>query len=304
MRVKPSPKEINNFEAGQVLNSNRLLVKFSSHMAVKIHKMLACKAIVKCSSESGFLSPLFLRVLNNYLRPPKFRLINHHRTPLCLNNLDYMIKIDLSQAYFNIPISKPHRRFLAFNFDNRYNGEGNQSYCLFRRLPSITFRSRHFIPTKSVCSKALVANGMVHKLPKDLRAIMSSRVSGTPLEHRTKHQTKNPEMYCAVKKFPGQPMVDVVACKSFVGEHELRKKNIQSSNADGSKLPMNQKHKRFSRIREPEMVAKTHLLFISDPPTRSNGVHNNRCCDNRVGRYSRKGKVEWSLEQEEMELAQ
>ncbi|KOB66827.1 PTS system, fructose-specific IIA component, partial [Operophtera brumata] len=135
-------------------------------MAVKIHKMLACKAIVKCSSESGFLSPLFLR----HISISRFvNLIGDFWPLISIIGTMY----EMSCIPFGLAA-----------------GEGNLSYCLFRRLPSITFRSRHFRPTKSVCSKALVENGLVHKLPKDLsRAIMSSRVSGTPLEHRTKHQT-------------------------------------------------------------------------------------------------------------------
>lgn len=99
-------------------------------MAVEIEKMLSCGAIERCTSNSGFLSPMFLRKksdgsnrpifnlrqLNRYLNPPKFRLINHHKIPSCLNEADFMVKIDLSQAYFHIPIVDHHRRFLAFNF--------------------------------------------------------------------------------------------------------------------------------------------------------------------------------------------
>lgn len=113
-------------------NNNRLLIKSSPDMSTEMHKMLSCKAIAECSSKSGFLSPMFLRkksdgsnrpifnlkLLNKYLHPPRFRLINHHKIPLCINRSDYMVKIDLSQAYFHIPIIKSHRRFLAFNFDS------------------------------------------------------------------------------------------------------------------------------------------------------------------------------------------
>lgn len=107
----------------------------SPGMSYEINKMLQSGAIRLCKSESGLLSPLFLRrksdgsnrpifdlrYLNNYLQPPKFRLLNHFKVPLCLNPFDFMTKIDLSQAYFHIPITEGHRRFLAFAYkDNIY----------------------------------------------------------------------------------------------------------------------------------------------------------------------------------------
>lgn len=111
---------------------NRLQAKQTLDMSEQIQKLLSIGAITKCNSESGFLSPLFLRqktdgsnrpilnlkLLNLYLRPPRFRLINHHRIPSCLNKYDYMVKIDLSQAYFHIPVTPSHRRFLAFAYKN------------------------------------------------------------------------------------------------------------------------------------------------------------------------------------------
>lgn len=101
-------------------------------MSIEVKTLLKSGAAQKCKSMTGFLSPIFLRPksdgtfrpifdlrnLNFYLKPPRFRLLNHFRIPLCLNVLDYMCKIDLSQAYFHIPITKAHRRFLAFYYKN------------------------------------------------------------------------------------------------------------------------------------------------------------------------------------------
>lgn len=101
-------------------------------MSQEIEKMLDSGAAQKCSHKSGFLSPLFLRQksdgsnrpifdlrnLNNFLKPQKFRLITHFKIPFSLNTSDFMTKLDLSQAYFHIPISNTHRRFLAFAYDN------------------------------------------------------------------------------------------------------------------------------------------------------------------------------------------
>jgi hypothetical protein len=109
---------------------SRMASPISAQITIEVIKMLKCEAIEVCKSHSGFLSPIFLRkksdgtnrlifnlkLLNNHLNPPKFHLINHQKIPLCINDGDYMLKIDLSQAYFHIPIVEPHRKFLAFSY--------------------------------------------------------------------------------------------------------------------------------------------------------------------------------------------
>lgn len=128
---------------------DRLSFKVTDDVASEVTKMIKCGAIEICKSPSGFLSPMFLRkkldgsnrpifnlkLLNEYLNPPKFRLINHQKIPLFLNNADYMVKIDLSQAYFHVPITESHRRFLAFSYSNKIY----QMTCLPFGLASAPF---------------------------------------------------------------------------------------------------------------------------------------------------------------------
>lgn len=67
------------------------------------------------SKSNGKMRQIFdLRRLNDYLDPRKFRLINQAQVPNFLQPGDFLGKIDLSQAYFHIPIKESHRRFLAF----------------------------------------------------------------------------------------------------------------------------------------------------------------------------------------------
>lgn len=104
----------------------------SHAMTQEINKMIESGAVKKCKAPSGFLSTLFLRKksdgtmrpifdlrnINFYLRPCRFRLLNHFKVPLNLKQSDFMTKIDLSQAYFHIPVVQAHRRFLAFAYRN------------------------------------------------------------------------------------------------------------------------------------------------------------------------------------------
>ncbi|XP_030762269.1 uncharacterized protein LOC115887089 [Sitophilus oryzae] len=92
------------------------------------------------TSTTGFLSRMFpvtksdgsvrpiinLRGLNRYLSPKKFRLINHTKVLDFLQPRDYLLKLDISQAYFHIPVKPQHRRFLSVV----HQGEILQFTCL------------------------------------------------------------------------------------------------------------------------------------------------------------------------------
>lgn len=116
-------------------NVHRFQTKSSPEMSAQIQKLLDSRAAQKTSFQSGFLSTMFLRKksngenrpilnlsrLNDFVSTPPFRLINQQQIPGHLKNGDYMMKIDISQAYFHIPIEKNHRRFLCFAYqDNVY----------------------------------------------------------------------------------------------------------------------------------------------------------------------------------------
>lgn len=120
--------------------TRRFATKPSESMSSEIKAMIKSKIIVKSEQSSGFLSIMFLtpkqngkyrqifnlRRLNKYLRPKRFRLANHSTVTRFLQRGDFLGKIDLSQAYFHIPIKKSHQRFLAFC----YEGKVYQMTCL------------------------------------------------------------------------------------------------------------------------------------------------------------------------------
>lgn len=99
-------------------------------MTLELKQLLNLGVVEKCSSTAGFLSRMFLisktngklrqifdlRRLNAYLNPPKFRLVNQNQVPDFLHQGDYLGKLDISQAYFHIPIKHSHRRYLAFAY--------------------------------------------------------------------------------------------------------------------------------------------------------------------------------------------
>jgi hypothetical protein len=112
----------------------------SIEMTKEMQKMINSGAIRRCDHKRGFLSTMFLRKksdgtnrpifnlkrLNLYVRAPHFRLLSHQRIPTILKPNDYMIKIDISQAYYHLPIVLTHCRFLALV----YEGQMFEMTCL------------------------------------------------------------------------------------------------------------------------------------------------------------------------------
>lgn len=75
----------------------------------------------------GTMRPIFdLRELNNFVKTKRFRLISHTVVPDFLQPRDWMIKLDISQAYFHVPIAKSHQVFLRIS----YQGQLYQVTCL------------------------------------------------------------------------------------------------------------------------------------------------------------------------------
>lgn len=101
-------------------------------MAREIKSLKESGLIESSNATSGFLSRIFLvpksdgkmrqifdlRRLNEYLNPRKFRLINQPQVLKFLQARDFMGKIDISQAYFHVPIKESHRRYLSFVFND------------------------------------------------------------------------------------------------------------------------------------------------------------------------------------------
>lgn len=61
----------------------------------------------------GGVRPIFdLRGLNAHVKTKHFQLISQADVTEFLQDNDWLVKIDLQQAYFHVPIAEAHRRFL------------------------------------------------------------------------------------------------------------------------------------------------------------------------------------------------
>jgi len=111
----------------------RFATPASPAMDEAIQEMLRSRIIQPAFSRQGFLSRIFLvskpdgshrpifnlKRLNAYLALKPFRLFSHFRVPGFLQRHDYLVKIDISQAYCHVPIKLTHRRFLSLAYRNR-----------------------------------------------------------------------------------------------------------------------------------------------------------------------------------------
>lgn len=120
--------------------SSRYQTAPSPQMDQIVNSMLV-ENILECAPETpSFLSTLFLtpksdgsmrpifnlKRLNQFVKVTKFRLISVHRIPDFLQPNDWMVKVDLTQAYYHVPVSQSHRCFLRLI----YKGQLLQMTCL------------------------------------------------------------------------------------------------------------------------------------------------------------------------------
>lgn len=105
-----------------------------SHEMTQIINKMKIQGILKAAPLTpSFVSPLFLvpkpdgtarpvfnlKTLNEYVITQPFHLINMYRIPDFVQPKDWMCKVDLSQAYFHLKITKSHRRFLRIIYDQQ-----------------------------------------------------------------------------------------------------------------------------------------------------------------------------------------
>ena len=60
-----------------------------------------------------------LKNLNSFIHAPHFKMEGIHTLKRLLKKDDWLVKIDLKQAYFSVPISQNHRKFFCFQFNNK-----------------------------------------------------------------------------------------------------------------------------------------------------------------------------------------
>ena len=97
----------------------------------EVQELLAKQAIKEAQpSPNSFISQLFLvekkgggqrpvvnlKALNTFVHSEHFKMESLHILPDLIQTGDYMIKLDLKDAYFQIPIHQDHQRLLQFQW--------------------------------------------------------------------------------------------------------------------------------------------------------------------------------------------
>ena len=73
-----------------------------------------------CTKKDGGQRPVInLKNLNSFIHAPHFKMEGIHTLKSLLKKDDWIVKIDLKDAYFSVPISQNHRKFLCFQFNNK-----------------------------------------------------------------------------------------------------------------------------------------------------------------------------------------
>ncbi len=69
--------------------------------------------------DGGFRPILDLRDLNKTLKYLPFRMLRTSDVLRAIEPQDWMVKVDLKDAYFHVPIAPHHRHFLRFHFEGK-----------------------------------------------------------------------------------------------------------------------------------------------------------------------------------------
>ena len=103
----------------------------SKALDMELEKLRAKRTISPAHDRTeSFLSPMFLvpkadgswrpvinlRSLNQFVVSPHFKMEGIRVVKGLLRKNDWMVKLDLKDAYLSVPMSSPHRRFLRFEW--------------------------------------------------------------------------------------------------------------------------------------------------------------------------------------------
>ena len=167
--------------------------------------------------KSGDLRPILnLRPLNNHLQKKSFKMETLQRVIKAVKPRDWLVALDLKDAYLHIPIMHRHRKFLRFRIDN-------QSYQ-FKVLPfGLTASPRVF--TKVLAPLAALARQEgIHVFPylDDWLIRDTCPVSIRPKIQRLMDILKQAGFIINLAKSHLEPSQDMV----FVGGRFMTKENI------------------------------------------------------------------------------
>ena len=80
-------------------------------------EFLSTVFLVKQSTKTR---PIFnLKSLNQFIRKEKFKLEGLDQVKTMIQPNDYFMKLDLTDAYYSVPITNSHRKYLRFQLGNR-----------------------------------------------------------------------------------------------------------------------------------------------------------------------------------------
>lgn len=124
------PKEL-NFSQKDYTSLNeevqKLLQKEAITLVMNSHEQSFVSQLFAVPKKDGGTRPVVnLKQLNSFVQPESFKMEGIHSLKDLLKAGDWMTKVDLKDAYFAIPVSRHHRKYLQFMWD----GKTYQFNCL------------------------------------------------------------------------------------------------------------------------------------------------------------------------------